>query len=161
MVKRSTKRADEYLTADKRAAWGSCGSDATSDTVSLVGIPGCCNGVHHWYTVENGSAHNERAVSCRDYVAALEQMVRELGSDPQLALDSCCMAGERSELPATNAGIPVVFEIDAPTLSDPSVKVTVVVCSRCRRNPPRKDGPWCYSCYEKFVDQISGNGLDE
>lgn len=103
-----------------------------------MGIQGCCNGVHHWYPVQNGSTHNERAVACRDYVAALEQLVRELGSSPELALASC-MAGASSELPATDAG-------------------TQILCSRCRQNPPRPEGPWCWDCYNRFVDDVSGNG---
>lgn len=48
-----------------------------------------CSGSHHWYPVENGTSHNLRVVNCGDYVLALEQLIRELGSDPELAMQVC------------------------------------------------------------------------
>lgn len=98
-----------------------------------------CQGVHIWYPVESNSSHNLRPVPCKDYVAALEQQVLELGGNPKDAFFSC-MAGGSSDTRLHTA--------------DTTQMPPAALCSMCRQAPPDDGHRWCAECLTDFLWKV-------
>lgn len=122
-----------------------------------------CNAVHFWYNVPTSSYESQAAVTCEDWVAALEAaLIGHRGVGAVRELMEVLVADRGGELPAMKPE-PVVETVDAEEMNGNLTRITlldgkqvsaVALCSRCRENPPRPEGPWCWDCHQKFLREI-------